>query len=258
MKTHEKLLSFTHNIALPYILELPLLQEYLNEIDILLVGSAATGLCTEKSDVDICILCSGTIYSKISKDTNWSQGRPSKIVINEIQLHYYAINVEVIKKSICQHNDLSYYIYSTAKILYKKGNHFDELRTCMDSYLSSKKRITLTYNKLTSRRRALDSIFADSDDPVLRISIVLEILELVLYNIANMDRIAYNRRKRLYKTSLRGKLGQLLKPKIDSLVKLVSLVSDSNQSDFVSTFLSILDNTIEAISQQYLVKVKNP
>lgn len=105
MTIQNKLLEFANEIALPYLLNHEDFQPYKASIDILLVGSSATGLCDEKSDVDICILCNEKVLNEISMKNEWNKGKPSEIIINGIQLHYYATSLENIHNKLKDFNE---------------------------------------------------------------------------------------------------------------------------------------------------------
>ena len=53
MTVKEELQKCAFEIAYPYIIKQPIIKDYFENLCFLLVGSVATGLCTEKSDVGI-------------------------------------------------------------------------------------------------------------------------------------------------------------------------------------------------------------
>ena len=120
MTIKEKLRKFTFEIAFPYIIQQPIIQNYFENLCFLLVGSAATGLCSEKSDVDICILCTQDIFEIISINTRWLEGRPTETMIDGIQLHYYAISIENVIDKIKKLDDVAHYVYGNAIVIKDK------------------------------------------------------------------------------------------------------------------------------------------
>lgn len=248
MSTHKKLLRFAYEIALPYILDLEEFDKYREAIDILLVGSTATGLCREESDVDICILCDEAILNQISMQTNWNQGKPSEIIIDGIQLHYYATSQESISNRLDEADESTFYLYNTSILIYEGANEYRKMRSSLKLYSKNIDRLKCTQSKLIVRRRALHSVVGESKDPILRMKIGLEVIELLLCCIAIYDEVAYDKRKRLYQTSLTGMMGQEIKKEIDKLIYLTSKMSDYNDVISSTKFEKIVDQCIARIS----------
>lgn len=248
MKIQNKLIEFANEIALPYLLDHEDFQPYKTSIDILLVGSSATGLCDEKSDVDICILCSEQILNEISMKKEWNKGKPSEIIINGIQLHYYAASLENIHNKLKDFNESVFYLYQTSILLYQGTDRYKELKESLEIYSNMQERFDHIRNKLKARRRALGSILEYSKDPILRMKIGLEILELLLCATAQYDKVGYDKRKRLYQTSLIGRTGKNIKGDIDILIDLISKISDHQDKQLSQKFERIVDQCILKIS----------
>ena len=113
----EKLSRFAYYEGLNYILNLELIKPYLEDISILLVGSVSTGLCTKHSDVDIALVCSQEIYDELAKDTKWSKGKPTEVMINGIQLHYYAITLNSIENKLKEADEHYLFVYKKYNLI---------------------------------------------------------------------------------------------------------------------------------------------
>ncbi|MCH4886297.1 hypothetical protein EZV73_01895 [Acidaminobacter sp. JC074] len=248
MTVQQKLFDFAKKVALPYLLELEALQPYKDDFDILLVGSVATGLCSEKSDVDMCILFNQDIVDEIPILNNWKYGKPSEKIINGKQLHFYATSLDFIHEKLEQFDESVFYLYNTSKHLYKGNGGCRQLKELLELYSSNPERLSISMNKLISRRRALGKIFSDSEDPVLRMEMGLEIIEHLIRTTAQYDQVGYDRRKRLYQTGLQGKMGKSIKGDIDVLISLVSHISDCKNFDASKAFEDIVDQCILLIS----------
>ncbi len=96
-KIQSELQEYAKSKCLPYLLDLPRFASSIEQLSFIIVGSVATGLCEENSDIDIAIVCDGEIYETISYETQWDSGRPSETRMDGIQLHYYGITFEKIE-----------------------------------------------------------------------------------------------------------------------------------------------------------------
>ncbi len=254
MNIQEKLMGFAKKEALEFILTLDELQIYKEQIDILLVGSTATGLCCEKSDVDICILCEDEILDIISKDNGWNKGKPTELIIDGIQLHYYATSFSEINEKLNDDNDSIHYLYSTGVILYERCDEYNKLKLSLDKLSRNDERDKKIINKLTTRRKALRSVFDHSIDPILRMKMAIEIIELLLVATAAVDKLAYDKRKRIYQTTLKGNLGNKIKKEIDKLVLLISNTSNSKNIKEANEFETLVDRCIELIQNESITE----
>ena len=117
MSIQKQLISFAFEKAYPYIVEQPLIKDYLSKISFILVGSSATGLCNAESDVDICLICNQEIYEIISVDTRWINGRPTEVILDGTQLHYYAVSTDSLDKKIAEMDELACYVYGNALVI---------------------------------------------------------------------------------------------------------------------------------------------
>jgi len=243
----EKLITFAKEVAYPYILRLPFYVEHENNISVLLVGSAATGLCTEASDVDICLLCRDHVYNEISKNTNWSNGRPTEVILDKTQLHFYAISFETLEIKITDYDDITFYVYGNATALNDDAGLFIKLKNIIfdEEIINGRKHKAL--DMLIRRNRALTQILNGESDPILRITIGLEIIEHLLKVTALSDNIMFDKRKRFYNTALIGNIGIMIQPKIDTLLAYLSEISLIDNKDSSSAFLQIVKECIELI-----------
>ena len=68
MVEREKLLVFAKFFACPYVLNLDAVKPFTKDVSIILVGSLATGVNHEQSNVDLCILCKRKVAAEIDKE----------------------------------------------------------------------------------------------------------------------------------------------------------------------------------------------
>lgn len=208
--------------CLPYLLHLPRFKPYLDRLSFVLVGSAATGLCNERSDVDIAIVCDQETYAVISTpaqagDMPWRAGRPSEAEIDGIQLHYYGISFEEIESKLQTLDDNTLYVYDNVLILRDSGESY--ARRILGFLLSPdirRQRIEGKLDMLLRRSRAWEASLAERDlMSIARVS--LELIALCLKVVALLDDVPFDPRKRLMSTALRGELGQQLEERIRRL-----------------------------------------
>jgi len=253
MNIQEKLIMFAKNIAYPYIQQLPFYIEHENNISVLLVGSAATGLCTESSDVDICILCREYIFNEISANTNWNNGKPTEVILNNMQLHFYAISIETIEKKIVEYDDVTFYIYGNTITLNDNANLICKLENLINNDEIKIERKNKAFDLLIRRNKALAQIFEKEPDPISRISVGMEIIEHLLKNVALSDNTMFDKRKRFYYTALTGKNGMLIKPKIDILLAYLSEISLIENNEKSLSYLYIVNECIDLLKSHYEV-----
>jgi predicted nucleotidyltransferase len=244
MIIHEKLLNFAKTKAYSYIMNLDILKIYNNNISVLLVGSTATGLCNENSDVDICLLCKDEIFRTISKDTSWINGRPTEINLEKIQLHYYAISIENIESKLIILDDITLYVYSTAISLNDNSGLFEILKVQISDEKLNVRRKEMAINTLVRRRRALNGVLSELDDYVVRIDVMNEIIKHILKVTALKDNIPFDPRKRPYKTGLSGATGYLISENINRAISLISEASYFKNKESIKLFEKYIDDCI--------------
>ena len=85
-------------------------------------------------------------------------------------------------------------------------------------------------------------ILQSEKDPILRLNVSLELIELLLSCIALKDELQFDKRKRFYKTALAGKTGQKLANDIDTLLSLLGEISNIQFKNKTDEFLNIFEN----------------
>ena len=250
MTVHQKLLNFAKGTAYPFILNLPFYAKYSINISILIVGSTATGQCNDNSDVDICLLCEEHIFNDISTGTNWINGSPTEIIMNDIQLHYYAISYEAIEKKLAEYDDVAFYVYGNAVALSDNSGLYNKIKGLIFNDETRTNRKNKAIDMLVRRNRALKQILQRENDPILRIKVGLEIIELLLKTIALSDQIEFDTRKRFYITALDGDIGKNMACKVDSLINFLSDVGNIENKDKSCLFTQTVDDCIESIQRE--------
>ncbi len=247
MTVRERFLNFAEKTAYPYIINLPFVSNHINDMSILLIGSAASGLCTEYSDVDICILCGDELLKKISENTNLSSGSPNELILEGIQLHYFAVSFEFVFNKLNEFDDICFYLYSTAAVLNDNSGLYLKIRNVFDDENLKLKRKEKAADLFFRRTRALNSIFERETDPVIRLDIAIEIIKHILKVTALIDNVPFDIRKRFYTTALKGVVGKNIKEKADILINLVSSVSNYKNIEDSRLFLKVADECKEII-----------
>jgi predicted nucleotidyltransferase len=248
-----RLYEFAVSRCLPYLFDLPRLQPYLEQLSFILVGSVATGLCREDSDIDIAIVCDEEFYGVISKDTRWDAGRPTEIMMDGVWLHYYAITFEKIEGRLRELDDVYMYVYSNAIVLRDPQNRYTQRLSKLSSHMPEvrKQQIEGKLDMLLRRSRALGHCLGEGD-PLTTGRVCLEIISLCLKIIALLDDVSFDPRKRLFKTAMRGKMGQqmegVIRQLFSSLGALGSSESGSHFADFV--FPDKLNEIVDILSHE--------
>jgi predicted nucleotidyltransferase len=179
-----------------------------DRITFLLVGSVATGLCREDSDIDIALLCDQDVYKAISKETQWATGRPTEATVEHTQLHYYGITFGEVTARLQDLDDIYLYVYSDAVVLQDKQDNYTHRLSKLLSTGSDvrRQRIEGKLDMLMRRRRALRFCLQEGD-PITVAKISLENIVLCLKVIALLDDVSFDPRKRFFRTALSGPLG---------------------------------------------------
>lgn len=252
-KAQSRLQKFAEFKCLPYLINLPRIKPYLERLSFILVGSVATGLCHEDSDIDIAIVCDEETYKTISKNTLWDVGRPSESEINGVQLHYYAIMFDNVESKLRELDDIYLYVYSNAIVLKDTGNQYAERFSRLTSRVSGvrKQRVEGKLDMLIRRSISLESALVVKD--ILSIGIIcLELITLCLKVIALLDDIPFDPRKRLFTTALKGRIGQQVEDKIRQLFLILGTLGQlRDDSDFANfAFPDKLKEIIEILSEK--------
>lgn len=248
MSIQEQLISFAFDKAYPYILDQPHIRDYAPRISFILVGSAATGLCTAESDVDICLVCDQDTYDIISIDTRWLDGRPTQVILDGTQLHYYAISTDSLNNKIADLDDLTLYVYGNALVIDDTAGHYKPISEKIHDSTTLSQRFERELDMLGRRRRSLHYVLTSNTDPMARIEMCTEIVKRLLMCIALFDGHEYDRRKRLYRTALCGPTGNMLQSRIDTLLFLLGTACRSDNTEEAKAFLDTFDFCFDYIS----------
>lgn len=248
MDIQEKLISFALQKAYPYIIVQPVIRDHLSKISFVLVGSAATGLCNAESDVDICLICDQNTYDVISLGTRWSNGRPTEVIIDGMQLHYYGISKEALNKKIIDLDYQTFYVYSNGIVINDAAGHYKQITDRISAPVLRSQRFRKEFDMLGRRKNALHYVLNSDTDPVVRIELCTELLKRLLICVALFDGRECDSRKRPYRTSLLGPTGISLTPKIDALFALLGVVYQSDNHINAQKFLELFEDCFHRIS----------
>lgn len=241
MNIQKKLMDFAFGQAYPYILSQPEIAAHRDAFSVLLVGSAATGLCTEQSDVDICLLCDQKTYGQLAEGKRWLEGRPTEVILDGTQLHYYAVSSDALYQKIQDLDDVTFYVYKNAVVMDDTCGRYRELseRICGESIQIL--RLQKALDHLGRRRRALQYVLREQQDPITRMDIAAELLKHLLKCIALYDHQEFDIRKRLYQTALAGSTGTELRPKVDAMLALLGRIPNSDDHAAADAYLSCFE-----------------
>lgn len=208
--------AFAREVALPHLLALPRLAPHRDQLSVLLIGSAATGMCDEMSDIDITILCDAELAAEIAAGTAWAEGKPTEEWLEGRQLHYYATSFERIRERLARLDDHYLYLYPQAVSLWDPQERFPAFlsEALPDMAAARRQRLEAKLTLLSQRRRALDHC-VQRGDVINRTSIALELLVLCLHVVALLDDTVFNPRKRLFETATAGELDQRMEHELE-------------------------------------------
>ena len=202
-----RLMAFAKRECVPYLRER--FQGHLDRVAFLVVGSVATGLCNESSDVDIAVLCDGETYGELASGESWEEGRPSEARIQGVQLHYYVKSVEEICNELSRHDDVALYVYSTAIVLEDPQDLFRRriAPQAASNVEVRKARLEGKLDMLMRRTGVLEHCLADGEDVHSTLKVWLGVFTLSLKTVALLDNVQFDPRKRLFQTALAGSFG---------------------------------------------------
>ncbi len=248
MSIQKQLISFAFDKAYPYIIEQPTIKNNLSQISFILVGSAATGLCNAGSDVDICLICDQDTYDTISVGTRWLDGRPTEVILDGTQLHYYAISTESIYRKIAELDGHTFYVYGNAIVIDDTTGQYKLIADKIHDPLLLSKRFESEIEMLGRRKRALHYVLNNDIDPMARLEICSEIIKRLLICIALYNGRECDSRKRLYRTALLGTTGIMLQSKIDAMISLIGTACRTENTLAATEFLELFDFCFHYIS----------
>ncbi len=256
MEVQSNLQKVAKSKCLPYLLQLSRFKQYIEQLSFILVGSVATGSCHKDSDIDIAVVCDEETYEDISKDTFWNRGKPSTVKVDGVQLHYYATTFNCIESKLRELDDLYWYVYANVVILRDPRRQYTRRIGKLSSQVPDvrKQRLEGKLDMLLRRSRALESYLAsESEKDIMTIGrFCLELIALFLKVTALLDEVAFDPRKRLFTTALKGKLGHQVEDKVRQLLSsLEALGRIRNDADLASfAFPKKLKEIIEIVSEE--------
>ena len=248
MSIQEKLITFAFEKAYPYIIEQAFIKDHLSKISFILVGSAATGLCKVDSDVDICLICDQGTFESIAVGTRWLNGRPTEVIIDGMQLHYYGISIDSLNKKIADMDNHALYVYRNAIVINDTTGHYKQIadRICNPVLLAERRNHEV--EMLRRRKISLHYVLNGDTDPMVRIELCSELLKRLLICIALFDDRECDCWKRTYQTALLGNAGMELAPKVDEMFALLGAVANPDNHKDATKFLMHFDDCFDRIS----------
>lgn len=248
MEIQEKLYTFARFVACPYVRNLDAVKPHLYNLSIILVGSVATGICSEKSDVDLCILCTKKTYDEIYPAIEWNAGKYMELTISGIKTRYYLECIEDVCDGLLKNDDLTFYLYNHARVLDDISGAYKNLKKFIAEQQIIQKRKKHVHNAMLKRRRALTKYLDMYTDPFGRLMVAQDTIRTLLRAIASYDNLPFDPKKHPYHTALAGQTGKILKPCMDDLLNCLSRLTDFNDELARKEFIMLVDNCISAIS----------
>ena len=213
-----RLRRHAENLCVPYLLGHPTLAAHVDRISLVLVGSAASGLCHAESDVDIALVCDSDVREAIARGTRWDEGRPSEEVIDDTQLHYYGVTFDCIKEGFRGLDDVTISIYGGGYVLRDPGSRYRSfLERLPEGRELRRRRVEAKLDSLMRRSRGLSGALSYGD-PVTVGRICLKLISTGLMLVALLHDVPFDPRKRLFGTALRGPLGRRVEAHIRGML----------------------------------------
>jgi len=229
--------QFAREVCLPHLTGLDRFGPHRDRLSFMLVGSVATGLCDESSDVDIAVVCEQSVYDAISNGTDWDRGRPTEEDLDGVQLQYYGIAFEEIERKLAGLDDASLHVYSTAiPLMDPDSQYFERLGHLLTTNSQVRKaRLEGKLDMLIRRSRALGSA-VETGDVISIADVCFELIRRSLAVVALLDDTRFDPRKRLFTTALRGELGRSVEPRIRELLSAIGELGETRGPDDLAGF----------------------
>jgi len=246
-----KLLEFAKSDCMSYLLNLPVIAPYSDQISFVLVGSVASGLCQENSDIDIALICDDKIYKIISKNSSWDKGIPTETKLNGIQLHYFGITSDKIKAKLEQLDDIFLFVYSNVIIL-KNEQKIESLNAFIKKASKIRRqRIEGKLDMLLRRLLAFKQCLIEKDIMVTY-RICMDLITICLKVIALLDNVPFDPRKRFFKTALSGELGQKLQRKVQIIFSELGKIGQQGDDEafIYSDLPGKFDDIVQCLSDE--------
>ncbi len=245
-----RLLEFAKGRCLTHLMALPCFSAHLERLSFVVVGSVATGLCHEGSDIDIAVICDTSLYEVVSAGMTWGSGRPSEVEIEGRQVHYYATSLGEIDRGLRQLDDTYLYTYGNAVILRDPGHQFADCVAWVQKQAESvrRDRIEGKLDMLLRRSRALQQCLVAGD--VLMIArVAIELVTRCAKLAGLLDDIQFDPRKQLLATALQGTLGRRLRNQIGDLLSSLGTLGEMKDRDNLTgwRFPALLDGVTESL-----------
>lgn len=248
-----RLIRHAQDGCLPHLLDDVEIRPWVDEIAFVLVGSVATGLCADDSDVDIALVCDAQTYDHLSPGKAWGSGRPTEATVGGVRLHYYGIALDEIAAKVEAHDDACFYVYAQTIILRdSQTGHGQRLGALMDRASQLRGgRAEGKLDMLLRRSRALEAMLGGDDrDPITVGRGALEVLTLMLKVAALLDDVPFDPRKRLFATALAGATGEQLRRHFGNLSGQLGLLGDlANHSNDGDRFIEGVNTVVQLLGQ---------
>lgn len=175
-------------------------------------------------------------------------GRPTEVILDGTQLHYYAISTESLNRKIAELDGLTFYVYGNAIVIDDATGQYKQIADKIHDPSLLSQRFGNEIEMLGRRKRALHYVLNNDIDPMARLEVCSEIIKQLLVCIALYDGREYDSRKRLYRTALLGTTGNLLQSKIDAMISLVGTACRTENTMAATEFLELFDYCFDYIS----------
>lgn len=248
MVEREKLLVFAKFFACPYVLNLDAVKPFTKDVSIILVGSLATGVNHEQSNVDLCILCKRKVAAEINKEIHWTGNNCTELTIDGVRTRYYIAELETVLNELNNHDDMAYYLYANAIALDDVSGAFKNLQKYIRDEKFVQRRKRHIFRQLLRKRRAIAAYLESAKDPVGRMIQATSLLKALLRAIAEFDGVPFDPKKYPYRTALSGETGKILTPCVDALLALAGRLSNLEDIQAQKEFIYLVDNCISAIT----------
>jgi hypothetical protein len=185
----------------------------------------------------------------------WASGRPSEASVDNIRLHYYAIDTEEIKQKLRSLDDEYLYTYSTAVVARDPASIWSTVEPLLAHNPSVRTiRLEGKLDMLKRRRGVLEKCLSNQD-PVTTAKVCVELVVLAAKTCALADDIQFDPRKRLFGTAMKGPLGRRARDDIRIMIGSLgncALGRQAAEARYRASLDRVLDRLDHALSSEGL------
>lgn len=195
----------------------------------------------------ICVFYAAVPHKAITQNYTVMCEEPAIDIIDNTQLHYWAIGYDYLAERIQQFDEILLDGYGNALVLNDNSGLYAKIRQMIFDKDAQAKRKQLVAANLIEANEELNQALTTGNDPVYKISTGINVITSLLKAIALSDNILYDPQKRLYTTALAGKTGKRLSGKIDRLLASLTEIGKAGNATAATTYMQIVADCMTEI-----------